>query len=46
VISCHGEDYDLAPGDSVYFDSSEPHSYRSLSVDGAQAVVVTAAPRR
>ena len=44
-ISCHGEDFELSPGDSVYFDSSESHSYWSTSEDGAQAVVVTTSPR-
>jgi transcriptional regulator with XRE-family HTH domain len=33
----------LEPGDSVYFDSSEPHGYRGVSSNGARAVVVTMA---
>jgi transcriptional regulator with XRE-family HTH domain len=35
----------LDSGDSVYFDSSEPHSYRGLSPDPARAVIVTIPPR-
>jgi transcriptional regulator with XRE-family HTH domain len=45
TITCHGEDNLLAEGDSVYFDSSEPHSYRGGGGSGAQAIVVTTAPR-
>jgi transcriptional regulator with XRE-family HTH domain len=40
-----GEDYVLKEGDSVHFDSSEPHSYRGASKSGARAIVVTSAPR-
>ncbi len=35
----------LDTGDSCYFDSSEPHSYRCASAGEASALVVTAAPR-
>lgn len=44
-IFMHGEEHALAAGDSVYFDSSEPHSYRGLNEKNATAVVVTMAPR-
>ena len=39
-------DYTLEKGDSVYFDASEPHSYRGL-MEGevARAVVITTPPR-
>jgi transcriptional regulator with XRE-family HTH domain len=45
MVMCHGEDHSLAQGDSVYFDSSEPHSYRCSNENGAQAVVITTAPQ-
>ena len=38
-------DHTLSAGDSVYFDSSGPHSYRGLSEPFARAVVVTLPPR-
>jgi quercetin dioxygenase-like cupin family protein len=42
----HGsEEYTLKAGDSVYFDASEPHSYRGSSRQPARAIVVTAPPR-
>jgi transcriptional regulator with XRE-family HTH domain len=41
IVMCQGEDHSLAKGDSVYFDSSEPHSYRCPVESGAQAVVIT-----
>lgn len=46
-ISIHflGEKHVLGAGDSVYFDSSEPHSYRGLAKHGSRAVVVTMPPR-
>jgi quercetin dioxygenase-like cupin family protein len=40
-IRYHDETHLLNAGDSVYFDSSEPHSYRGLSKAGAKAVVIT-----
>lgn len=40
-----GEEHVLEQGDSVYFDSSEPHSYRGLSKPPAKAIVVTTPPR-
>lgn len=35
------DDYELNEGDSMYFDSSVPHSYRRISKSPCQAVVVT-----
>lgn len=43
VIHFQGEDHVLKPGDSVYFDASEPHSYRAQAA--AKAVVITTPPR-
>jgi transcriptional regulator with XRE-family HTH domain len=40
-----GEPYELKAGDSVYFDSSELHSYRGVSRAPARALVITTAPR-
>jgi transcriptional regulator with XRE-family HTH domain len=40
-----GEEHLLEAGDSVYFDSSEPHAYRSAGKSAAKAVVVTTPPR-
>ena len=36
------EQYELQAGDSVYFDSSVPHTYRRLSKIACQALIVTA----
>ena len=35
------DEHILHPGDSVYFDSSEPHSYRGLSEQAAKGIVIT-----
>ena len=35
------EEYVLESGDSIYFDSSVPHSYRRLSQKGCVAIVIT-----
>jgi quercetin dioxygenase-like cupin family protein len=40
-----GEEHLLHAGDSVYFDSSEPHAYRGAARTPARAVVVTTPPR-
>jgi quercetin dioxygenase-like cupin family protein/DNA-binding XRE family transcriptional regulator len=40
-----GDEHVLKPGDSVYFDSSEPHWYRGLSKAPAKAIVITTPPR-
>jgi transcriptional regulator with XRE-family HTH domain len=45
AIRFEQEDHVLRAGDSVYFDSSEPHSYRGLGKTGGTAVVVTTEPR-
>ncbi len=45
VIRYQDEDHLLKTGDSVYFDSSEPHSYRSSSESNAKAIVITTPPR-
>lgn len=45
VIRYQNEDHILEAGDSVYFDSSEPHSYRGTTEQPARAVVVTTPPR-
>ncbi len=45
AINCHGEEHLLREGDSVYFDSSEPHSYRGNALTGAGAVVITTPSR-
>ena len=44
-IHFQGEDHVLRKGDSVYFDSSEPHAYRGLVKGLSRAVVVTTPPR-
>jgi transcriptional regulator with XRE-family HTH domain len=40
------EVYTLDPGDSLYFDSSTPHAYRSLGKNNAKAIVVVYAKRQ
>ncbi len=45
AIRYQEEDYVLREGDSVYFDSSEPHSYRGLAKNGGKAIVITVPPR-
>jgi len=45
LLHYQAEDHSLNAGDSVYFDSSEPHSYRGLTESSARAVVVTLPPR-
>lgn len=35
----------LKAGDSVYFDSGQPHAYRALTEGGCKAVVITTPPR-
>ncbi|MGQ9634438.1 MAG: helix-turn-helix domain-containing protein [Bryobacteraceae bacterium] len=46
IIRHGGEGRILSAGDSTYFDSSEPHSYRDASEPPAQAVVVAIHCRR
>lgn len=45
ILRLQAEDHSLSAGDSVYFDSSEPHSYRGTSDPYARAVVVTLPPQ-
>jgi len=45
AMRCGEEDCLLRAGDSVYFDSSTPHSYRGTSRTPARAIVVTTNPR-
>jgi transcriptional regulator with XRE-family HTH domain len=45
TVRFHGDEYSLTEGDSAWFDSSEPHSYRSAEPEGAQALVITTLPR-
>jgi transcriptional regulator with XRE-family HTH domain len=39
------EEHELAAGDSVYFDGSQPHAYRAVGPRSARALVVTTPPR-
>lgn len=43
VITFQQEDHHLKQGDSVYFDSSEPHAYSALN--RTSAIVITTPPR-
>jgi transcriptional regulator with XRE-family HTH domain len=45
TINYQSEEHVLGAGDSVYFDGSEPHSYRGQSDPPARAIVVTTPPR-
>jgi transcriptional regulator with XRE-family HTH domain len=45
AVRYQGQEHMLEAGDSVYFDSSEPHAYRGTSKDAAKALVVTTPPR-
>ena len=45
AIHFEDEEHVLKAGDTVYFDPSEPHSYRGLSKNPARAVVITTPPR-
>ena len=44
-IRYQDEDYLMGKGDSVYFDSSAPHSYRGVGTETARALVITTPPR-
>ncbi len=44
-VQFQGQPYSLAEGDSAWFDSSEPHSYRTVTPGGAQALVITTVPQ-
>jgi transcriptional regulator with XRE-family HTH domain len=45
AINYQSEEYILETGDSVYFDSSEAHSYQGKSDSPAKAIVITTPPR-
>lgn len=45
AIRYEEEEHVLRPGDSVYLDPSEPHSYRGTSKGPARAIVITTGPR-
>jgi transcriptional regulator with XRE-family HTH domain len=45
VIHYADEDNLLKTGDSVYFDSSQPHGYRSAGPNPARAIIITTPPR-
>ena len=45
IIRYQDEDHEIRAGDSLYFDSSEPHSYRGNSGEAARALVITVPPR-
>ncbi len=45
AIHYQDEEHLLGPGDSVYFDASEPHSYRAGDGDVARALVITTPAR-
>jgi mannose-6-phosphate isomerase-like protein (cupin superfamily) len=42
AIKIGNEEYQMEGGDSVYFDSSVPHSYRRTGKKSCNAIVVTA----
>lgn len=44
-IRYEDDEHLLKAGDSVYFDSSEPHAYQGLSKLPARAIVITTPPR-
>lgn len=45
AINYQSNEHVLEAGDSVYFDSSEPHSYNGRSQEAARAIVVTTPPQ-
>ena len=47
TLAIHYQDevHQLDAGDSVYFDASEPHTYRALNGMNAKALVITTPPR-
>lgn len=40
-FNCGETDYELAAGDSIYFESDVPHSYRSKTSAGCVSIIVT-----
>lgn len=45
IIRYQNEEHRLETGDSVYFDSSAPHSYQAAGGATARAIVITTPPR-
>jgi transcriptional regulator with XRE-family HTH domain len=45
AIVYQDEEYIMEVGDSVYFDSSCPHSYRGIAEGTSKAIVITTPPR-
>ncbi len=45
AIHYQDEEHVLSAGDSVYFDASEPHTYRALHGANAKGLVITTPPR-
>jgi transcriptional regulator with XRE-family HTH domain len=45
TIRYQDHDHALHEGDCVYFDSSEPHSYRGSGKNGGRGIVITVPPR-
>ncbi len=43
VVNLQSEDFELGEGDSMYFDSSHPHSYRRQGQSSCAAIVVVTA---
>ena len=43
VVNLEGEDFTLGEGDSMYFDSAHPHSYRRQGQAPCAAIVVVTA---
>lgn len=43
AIEIQNEEHVLKPGDSVYFDASEPHIYKAIAT--CRAIVITTPPR-
>jgi quercetin dioxygenase-like cupin family protein len=42
-VTIEGEEHTIAAGDSIYFDSGVPHSYRRVGTRACSAIVVTTA---
>ena len=45
LVTVAGDGHELAAGDSMYFDSSVPHSYQRRGSPACRAIVVTAGQR-
>ncbi len=42
LLKLSAEEHELAEGDSMYFDASQPHSYARVGARSCEAIVVTA----